>query len=214
QQDVRPATIWLETFRGRVKILDFGLARALDRDMDGTQKRPSSVVSPYEAPEQREGQPVDFRADLFSLGCVLHHMATGHTPELSLDAALNVTAARPDLPAGVAGRIGRLLHASPPQRRPSPPALVPALRACANLRTTGSTTTDAAVSAPAPVSRRADDDEKSHLTAILVEPPPPRAPSGVPGRRRRSLAALLSLACVAGIVTAIILTRKGNDDST
>src|SRR5262249_58310789 len=121
QQDVRPATIWLETFRGRVKILDFGLARALDRDMDGTQKRPSSVVSPYEAPEQREGQPVDFRADLFSLGCVLHHMATGHTPELSLDAALNVTAARPDLPAGGAGPGRRLPAARPPPPPASPP---------------------------------------------------------------------------------------------
>src|SRR5262245_37524539 len=186
-QDLRPATIWLETFRGRVKILDFGLARALDRDADGAGKRTSGIVSAYEAPEQREGQTVDFRADLFSLGCVLHQMATGHTPELSLDPALNVSAARPDLPAGLAGLIGRLLAASPQERPTSTRAVVQALEECANMRTTGAITADSAVSVHSPISPMTDDDEKSHLTAILVEPPAqtPRGVSRAAPRRRR-----------------------------
>ncbi len=78
-RDVKPANIWLEGERRRVKILDFGLA-LVSADANGPE--PNAVVGApaYMAPEQIAGQAVDGRADLFSLGCIFYRMATGEPP--------------------------------------------------------------------------------------------------------------------------------------
>lgn len=79
-RDIKPANIWLEAPNGRVKILDFGLARSQN---EGAQLTASGAIigtPAYMAPEQARGKPVDARADLFSLGCVLFEMLTGRRP--------------------------------------------------------------------------------------------------------------------------------------
>src|SRR6202043_3359635 len=63
-----------------VKILDFGLARALADQTQLTQQGAIIGTPAYMAPEQAGGKPVDHRCDLFSLGCVLYRMATGQMP--------------------------------------------------------------------------------------------------------------------------------------
>jgi len=79
-RDIKPANILLEKGdRPRVKITDFGLARAED-DVGLTQNGFIVGTPMYMAPEQANGQYVDHRADLFSLGSVLYTMISGRPP--------------------------------------------------------------------------------------------------------------------------------------
>ena len=78
-RDVKPANILLENSIERVKLADFGLARAVD-DSTLTQDGGVAGTPEYMSPEQADGRPVDARSDLFSLGCVLYEMATGISP--------------------------------------------------------------------------------------------------------------------------------------
>ncbi|MFO0802804.1 MAG: serine/threonine-protein kinase [Gemmataceae bacterium] len=78
-RDIKPANLWLENGTGRVKLLDFGLARS---DGDTAITHTGMIVgSPaYMSPEQAAGLAADHRADLFSLGCVLYQLVTGRKP--------------------------------------------------------------------------------------------------------------------------------------
>src|SRR6516164_4977503 len=75
-RDVKPANILLENGLQRVKLTDFGLARAAD-DASLTQSGYIAGTPLYMAPEQANGEPLDCRADLFGLGSVLYEMCTG-----------------------------------------------------------------------------------------------------------------------------------------
>jgi Protein kinase domain/Domain of Unknown Function (DUF1080) len=77
--DIKPANILLENGVERVKITDFGLARAVD-DASVTQSGTVAGTPMYMSPEQAEGLPIDHRSDLFSLGTVLYAMCTGQPP--------------------------------------------------------------------------------------------------------------------------------------
>ncbi|HVS40586.1 MAG TPA: bifunctional serine/threonine-protein kinase/formylglycine-generating enzyme family protein [Gemmataceae bacterium] len=78
-RDVKPANILLERGADRVKITDFGLARAAD-DASLTQSGVVAGTPMYMAPEQAKGETIDQRADLFSLGSVLYVMCSGRPP--------------------------------------------------------------------------------------------------------------------------------------
>lgn len=78
-RDIKPANILLENGVERVKITDFGLARAAD-DAAITRTGEVSGTPQYMSPEQAHGDKVDPRSDLFSLGCVLYAMCTGRSP--------------------------------------------------------------------------------------------------------------------------------------
>jgi serine/threonine protein kinase/WD40 repeat protein len=125
----------------RVKILDFGLARALQGE-EASQTRSGALVGTpaYMAPEQAQGQAVDNRADLFSLGCVLYRLATGRPAFAGNDVFAIVLAVatsqpppprelNPALPAPLAALIARLLAKRPEERPPSAQAVAEELRA-------------------------------------------------------------------------------------
>ncbi len=79
-RDIKPGNILLETSaHDRVKITDFGLARAAD-DASLTQSGMIAGTPMYMAPEQALGHKLDQRADLFSLGSVLYQMISGRPP--------------------------------------------------------------------------------------------------------------------------------------
>jgi serine/threonine-protein kinase len=125
-RDIKPANIMLENGIERVRITDFGLARAVD-DSSVTQNGVLTGTPQYMAPEQARGEPVDQRADLFSLGSTLYAMCTGRAPfradssisvlkQVSEADPIPIRSINPDIPAWLAGIIAKL-HAKDPIRR-------------------------------------------------------------------------------------------------
>ncbi|MBL7187067.1 MAG: protein kinase [Phycisphaerae bacterium] len=83
-RDLKPGNIKI-TPDGRVKVLDFGLAKAVGGE---PSEKPTTVTQPgrvmgtpaYMSPEQACGKPTDKRSDVWSFGCVLYEMLSGHPP--------------------------------------------------------------------------------------------------------------------------------------
>jgi eukaryotic-like serine/threonine-protein kinase len=77
-RDVKPGNIMV-TRDGAVKVMDFGIARAVAADT-ATQTAAVLGTAAYLSPEQAKGERVDHRSDIYSLGVVLYEMLTGRTP--------------------------------------------------------------------------------------------------------------------------------------
>lgn len=79
-RDIKPANVML-TPTGAVKVMDFGIARAL-ADAGNTMTQTQAVVgtAQYLSPEQARGETVDARSDLYSAGCLLFELLTGRPP--------------------------------------------------------------------------------------------------------------------------------------
>jgi len=140
-RDIKPGNVWLEAPKRRVKILDFGIARATVAapgargDADPLTKRNELLGTPqYMSPEQALSKPVDFRSDLFSLGVVLYQMATGERPfngdgEFQVMAAVvnehpaSAAEVVPGFPPALADLIDRLLAKDPAARPASAQAV-------------------------------------------------------------------------------------------
>ena len=108
-RDLKPENVFLTT-DGRLKILDFGLARlpeavASDGVTVAPATNPGTVMGTvgYMAPEQVRGEPVDHLTDVFAFGCVLHEMAAGRRAFERPTTAETMTAILHDDPPSVAG---------------------------------------------------------------------------------------------------------------
>jgi eukaryotic-like serine/threonine-protein kinase len=125
-RDIKPGNILLESPNDRVKLTDFGLARAT-HDLKLTQSGFVSGTPMYMSPEQVLGEEADHRSDLFSLGAVLYEMCTGQPP-FSADSALlvlrqvveekhrPVRELNPLIPMWLGATIDRLLSKKPGDR--------------------------------------------------------------------------------------------------
>jgi serine/threonine-protein kinase len=125
-RDIKPANIMLENGIERVRITDFGLARAVD-DASVSQNGAVAGTPQYMAPEQARGEVVDQRADLFALGSTLYAMATGRAPfrgdcglavirQVCDSEPVLVREINPDIPIWLEGII-RKLHVKDPSQR-------------------------------------------------------------------------------------------------
>ncbi len=125
-RDIKPANILLEEGVQRVKITDFGLARAMD-DASLTQSGFVAGSPLYMAPEQARGETLDHRADLFSLGSVLYTMCTGRPPfraantlavlrRVSEDTPRPIRETNPEIPDWLTEIVTKLMSKEPTDR--------------------------------------------------------------------------------------------------
>jgi len=125
-RDVKPANVLLERGTERVKLTDFGLARAAE-DVRLTRTGLVTGTPLYMAPEQARGEELDARADLFSLGVLLYELCTGQTPfdaksplavlkRLTEEQHQPVRELAPDTPEWFTAVIDRLMAKSPADR--------------------------------------------------------------------------------------------------
>jgi len=211
-RDIKPANLWLEEGSGRVKILDFGLARAAS---DNAEFAPPGAIRAgatasdnvqltqvgtllgtpaYMAPEQAVGAPVDGRCDLFSLGCVLYRMCTGQLPftgdsvQTILYAVIEKTPPVPrdlqgDMPPELSDLVMRLLAKEPAERPESADAVVQAL---------------------AKIEARRVAEGSTHATGRAVGRPHPR--------RRTAVKAGLAFSAVALLAAVgVVLMNRGGE---
>ncbi len=124
-RDIKPANVMV-TRAGAVKVMDFGIARL---QTDATAPQTSSVIGTpaYFSPEQAQGQPVDARSDIYSLGCVLYEMLaqhqpfTGDTPVSIAYKQVNETppppsASNPDIPPSLDAVVMKCMAKNPANR--------------------------------------------------------------------------------------------------
>ncbi len=126
-RDIKPENLLL-TRKGRAKVADFGLCRDLGADRLHVTQPGTTMGTPlYMSPEQAQGQPLDHRSDLYSLGVTFYHMLTGEPPfradsavALALkhvnEQPVSLRVRRPDIPIELERLVLKLMAKSPADR--------------------------------------------------------------------------------------------------
>lgn len=104
-RDIKPGNVMITT-TGKIKVMDFGIARALS-DSQATMTQTDAVVgtAQYLSPEQARGEQVDARSDLYSAGCLLFELLTGQPPfkgDSAVAVAFQHVSKLPPLPSSIA----------------------------------------------------------------------------------------------------------------
>ncbi|CAM8644824.1 SPS1 Serine/threonine protein kinase [Candidatus Planktophila versatilis] len=126
-RDIKPANVMI-TDKGDVKVMDFGIARAMD-DLGATLTNTWNVVgtAQYLSPEQAVGEPADSRSDIYSAGCLLFELLSGQPPftgetpvsiayQHASSTAPLIRTIQPDLPEGIETILAVALAKKPADR--------------------------------------------------------------------------------------------------
>jgi Protein kinase domain len=221
-RDVKPANILLAEPGGKAFLSDFGLAKTSTSER---MTRTGSFLGTvdYCSPEQIEGRPLDGRADVYALGCVIHQCLTGRPPfpresdVAAIKAHLQdppprASATRPELPAAVDDVLATALGKEPSDRFATAGALANALR----LSSAPSRSTVADVTAP--LAGRPPAETLPHPGRAVMAPEAALPPSRPHEERRRRLTLRWVLASITaltaiGVAVAIVVTRGSSPAS-
>jgi serine/threonine protein kinase len=182
-RDIKPGNVLLEQGTQKVKITDFGLARAAD-DASLTQSGVLAGTPMYMAPEQAQGEKLDHRADLFSLGSVLYVMASGRPPfrasntyavlkRVVEDTPRPIQEVIPEVPQWLCDIIAKLHAKKPADRLQSAGEVADLLGSCqAEIQRSGPAAPHSVLSAIA-VARKATSPADSQETIMAESTPFP-----------------------------------------
>jgi DNA-binding beta-propeller fold protein YncE len=143
-RDVKPSNVLLDQDE-HVYVADLGLTRRLEEQGPRAGEERSVGTPAYLAPEQIEGHPVDGRADIYSLGCLLYECLAGEPP-FAADSRLavawahleeeppNASGSNPDLPEAIDAVIRKAIAKAPEERYPTSAALIAQAEAALGLR--------------------------------------------------------------------------------
>jgi serine/threonine protein kinase/WD40 repeat protein len=211
-RDIKPGNILLEQgAEQRVKITDFGLARAAD-DASMTQTGFIAGTPMYMAPEQARGETLDQRADLFSMGSVLYQMTSGRAPfrasttmgvlkRVAEETPRPIRDIIPEVPAWPCAIIAKLHAKSPEDRFQSAQEVVALLEKCQQALIKGVVPELTGLSVSEPTNT---DSEPQHATVTTTARQKERTS---PWGWRAVAAAVLGLAVVIGVGEATGVTR-------
>ncbi len=191
-RDLKPSNILMDD-DGGAYLTDFGIARLMGEASNVTLTTHGVVGTPsYMSPEQAQGQPLDHRSDIYSLGVMLFEMATGQRPFESDTpygvAVLQVTAKppnprslNPDLPGAVENVILTTMSKKRDQRYPSAVKLADALKTAAEVPPSAIFDTQPGFPLPEPPAPA----EPVSTPPPPAYTPPPSSPYAIPPVRRR-----------------------------
>ncbi len=125
-RDIKPSNILINAAM-QPKIVDFGIAKKMDKDKNSTKTTELAGTAYFIAPEQALGRDLDTRVDLYSVGASLYYVLTGHFPYNGKntidiiqkhinDPIPNPADLRPGIPAWLAGAIKKLMAKKPEER--------------------------------------------------------------------------------------------------
>jgi eukaryotic-like serine/threonine-protein kinase len=218
-RDIKPANVLVQT-DGRVKVTDFGIAKAAGGD-DLTRTGTVVGTARYLAPEQVNGHAVDGRADVYALGLILYEMLAGRAPfggdsdmatavARLTNAPEPIRAARPEVPRPLEDVLARSLARDPEYRYQSAQALKDALTPGLDMAPTGP------LAPPVPPRRGSPPPDGPSPTQVAPSPSRPGPPHPAPAARtarRWPWLLLILLLLVAGGITALVLSNLSSDDS-
>ncbi len=221
-RDVKPGNVWLEAPNGRVKILDFGIAKPVgaERRTSITEAGVVMGTPAFMSPEQARGHAVDSRSDLFSLGAILYRLLAGTPPFARPNVMETLTAlvsedpqplllCNPAVPPALADLVHRLLAREPAGRPESADAVIKELRAIErgdadDRKATGVIAVEAALRISGEIPTIPPD-----AGFEIVEPEPAVTRTGPRKRKKRKRDAtwpiVVGAACVAAVAVVAIV---------
>ncbi|WP_016880950.1 MULTISPECIES: serine/threonine-protein kinase PknD [unclassified Rhodococcus (in: high G+C Gram-positive bacteria)] len=237
-RDVKPANILLGMSGAgqleRVLLTDFGIAKALDETQHLTRTGSLVATLQYSAPEAFQGIPLDLRADVYSLGCTLFCLLTGHPPFTGSTQEVmrghlcgpvpRISAVRGDLPPTFDDIVSAALTKRREDRLPSCHAFSAGVQLALSRMQSAQTakqiltrrqTANVHAAPDTPTSRQPTPRRQGQqLPPPAPQPPPPQRNSVPPRRKRAGVLLALALLALLAVGAAVVFVSWPNRSAT